>query len=74
MGNEAYFNAFEAIARSSHGKVKLYDGKVISGRIIDLQDEINDPLGIGFFTMVDSVTGICADVYADEFEELLEVW
>ena len=74
MENEGYTEALRAIFKNGHGRVKLYNGTILSGFILDAQDPINDPLGVGYFTLKDPATGTCADVYADEFEELLETW
>lgn len=66
--------AVRMLVKYKHGKLLIKDGLIISGSLYDTQDENNDPEGIGYISIDEGVPGLVSDVYADEFEALLEVW
>ena len=68
-----YSEAVRQINTAGHGSVKLTDGRIISGTVLDIQSKINDPDGIGYFTLGEIGSETAFDVYANEFAELLEI-
>ena len=58
--------------KSKGGVVRTVTGNLIAGSLDDVQSKINDPDGIGYFTLNTgkSLVAICTD----EFSELVTTW
>lgn len=69
-----YAEACRILDRKGHGTIRMKDGLVIKGGLSDIQSPLNDPDGIGYISIDEGAKGLVSDVYADEFEALLEVW
>ena len=71
---KGFVEAIREVGFTKKCRVRLVDGSIVKGSILDIQSAVNDPDGIGYFTLIDRESGACNDVYSDEFGELLETW
>lgn len=68
---EEFRRACMAIYESGRGAVRTKSGAVVSGTFFDCESEWDDPIGDGFISLK-GPDGIVRDVYASEFDCLLE--
>ena len=58
--------------KSRGGVVRTVAGGLVAGSLDDVQSKINDPDGVGYFTL--DTGKQLVDIYADEFSELVTTW
>ena len=68
---EEFKQACIAIDKAGHGAIRTKAGKVISGTFFGYESEWDDPNGDGCITLK-GADGIVRDVYASEFDGLVE--
>ena len=69
-----YDEAVKILNSKGNGSILTKGGDVIKGSLYDIQSRLDDPEGIGYISIDEGVPGLVSDVYADEFEALLEAW
>lgn len=66
-----YREACRVLDKVGRGTVRAKDGRTHSGPLVDIESKWDDPRGVGCIAIKTCETG-GYDIYADEFECLLE--
>ena len=66
-----YAQAMRLLFERNEGAFETVDGITVSGALDDIEDPINDPLGIGHFVLKGDDGRLIA-IYEDEFKGMVE--